>query len=180
MNSSGIWTELTVPTELTDGLGNLLTDTLNTLTMNLFNLLPSLLMILGYIIMIVLAVMLILTVFGRFFKLYMFLAISPIPLSTFGSRETAGMGKNYLKSFVSACLDGAVIALALVVFSAYTQSPWLAFDWQDATSGMGLFFAWAGSQAARLAYCFSLIFNMLVLMGTIKASDRLVHKLVGV
>jgi len=112
MNSSGIWTELTVPTELTDGLGNLLTDTLNTLTMNLFNLLPSLLMILGYIIMIVLAVMLILTVFGRFFKLYMFLAISPIPLSTFGSRKTAGMGKNYLKSFVSACLDGAVIALA--------------------------------------------------------------------
>ena len=180
MDSSGIWTELTVPTELTDGLGNFLTDTLNTLTMNLFNLLPSLLMILAYIIMIVLAVMLILTVFGRFFKLYMFLAISPIPLSTFGSRETAGMGKNYLKSFVSACLDGAVIALALVVFSAYTQSPWLAFDWQDTTSGMGLFFAWAGSQAARLAYCFSLIFNMLVLMGTIKASDRLVHKLVGV
>lgn len=180
MDSSGIWTELTVPSELTDGLGNFLTDTLNKLTMNLFNLLPTLFIILTYLIMLVLAVTLILTVFGRFFKLYMFLAISPVPLSLFGSRETSGMAKNYLKSFVSACLDGAIIALAVVVFSAYMQSPWLAFDWQDATSGLPLFFSWAGDQAARLAYCFSLVFNMLVLMGTIKASDRLVHKLVGI
>ena len=88
--------------------------------------------------------------------------------------------KNYLKSFASACLDGAVIALAVVIFSAYTQSPWLAFDWQGATSGIGAVFAWAGDQTARLAYCFSMVFNMLVLMGTIKTSDRLVHKLVGI
>lgn len=180
VSSAGIWTELTVPSELTDGIGNFLTDALNRLTMNLFNLLPSLFIILTYIIMLVLAVTLILTVFGRFFKLFLFIAFSPIPLSTFGCRETASMGKNYLKSFASACLDGAVIALAVVIFSAYIQSPWLALDFQGAASGMGAVFAWAGDQAARLAYCFNMVFHMLVLLGTIKASDRLVHKLVGI
>lgn len=176
----GVWQELTVPAELTDGLGNFLMDTINKITMNLFNLLPTLLIIIMYIVMLVLAVTLILQVYGRFFKLFMFVALSPLPLSTFGSRETSSMGKSYIKSFTGACLEGGIIALAIVVFAAYMQSPWLAFDWQNTTSGLGGIFSWAGTQAARLAYCFNLMFNMLVFLGTVKASDRLVHRLMGV
>ena len=179
-DSNGIWNDIKVPSELTDGLGNWLTDTFNTFTGNMFNLLPMLLMTVAFIIMLVLAVILILTVYGRFFRLFMYVSLSPLPLSTFGFRETSSIGKSYTKNFAGACLDGAIIALAIVIFTAYMKSPWLAVDWQDTSQGLGIVFEWAGDQAARLAYTFNIVFNQLVFMGCVKASDRLVHKMIGV
>ena len=89
--------------------------------------------IVGFIVAIVLAITLILTVFGRFFKIYMFAALSPIPLSTFGSESTQEVGRNFLKSFTAICAEGLIIGLALIVFTAYSQNPVITFE------GTGIF-----------------------------------------
>ena len=46
----------------------------------------------------VLSFIMILTVYGRFFKLYMYTAIAPIPLSSFAGEPTQSVGISFLKS----------------------------------------------------------------------------------
>ena len=71
----------------------------------------------------VLSFQMILSVYGRFFKMFMYTAIAPIPLSTFAGEPTQSIGKSFLKSYASVCLEGAVIVLACVIFSAFASSP---------------------------------------------------------
>lgn len=112
------------------------------------------------------SIILILTVYGRFFKLYMYTAIAPIPLSSFAGEGTQNIGKSFLKSYIAVCLEGAIIVLACVIFSAFvTTSP--SVDTGAATVTM----VWK--------YVGELIFNMLVLVGTIRMSDRIVREMMG-
>ena len=123
--------------------------------------------ILGGLFVTVLSFILILTVYGRFFKLYMYTAIAPIPLSSFAGETTQNIGKSFLKSYVAVCLEGAIIVLACVIFSAFATSP-PVID--------------AGAEAVNMVwkYIGELIFNMLVLVGTIRLSDRIVREMMGI
>lgn len=114
-----------------------------------------------------LAFVMILTVYGRFFKLYMYAAISPISLSAFAGEPTQSIGVSFLKSYAAVCLEGAVIVLACIIFSVFAASP-PAIDTSAATVTM----VWS--------YIGELIFNMLVLSGTVKMADRVVHEMIGV
>ena len=138
-----------------------------------FTKLPGILIgLVGFIVAMVLSVTLILTVFGRFFKIYMFAALSPIPLSTFGSESTQEVGRNFLKSFTAVCAEGLIIGLALIVFTAYSQNPIISFD------GLGIF-EWLGDVAEEITYMFTQIFNMLLLLGIIKGADQIIHRMFG-
>ena len=114
----------------------------------------------------VLSFQMILSVYGRFFKMYMYTAIAPIPLSTFAGEPTQSIGKSFLKSYASVCLEGAVIVLACVIFSAFASSPPVVD---------------AGAAAATmvLSYIGELIFNMLILVGSVKMADRVVREMMG-
>ena len=123
--------------------------------------------ILGGLLVTVLSFILILTVYGRFFKLYMYTAIAPIPLSSFAGETTQNIGKSFLKSYVAVCLEGAIIVLACVIFSAFATSPPVVD---------------AGAEAVNMVwkYIGELIFNMLVLVVTIRLSDRIVREMMGI
>ena len=123
--------------------------------------------ILGGLFVTVLSFILILTVYGRFFKLYMYTAIAPIPLSSFAGETTQNIGKSFLKSYVAVCLEGAIIVLACVIFSAFATSPPVVD---------------AGAEAVNMVwkYIGELIFNMLVLVGTIRLSDKIVREMMGI
>ena len=108
----------------------------------------------------------ILTVYGRFFKLYLYTALSPIPLSTFAGEPTQNTGKGFLKSYVAVCLEGAVIVLSCVIFNLFASSPPVVDSSLTAISQV-----WQ--------YVGELIFNMLVLVGTIKTSERVVREMFG-
>ncbi len=54
--------------------------------------------LIGGLLVWVLSFVMILSVYGRFFKLYMYTAIAPIPLSSFAGEPTQSMGKRCLKS----------------------------------------------------------------------------------
>lgn len=53
---------------------------------------------------------------GRFIEMYMYIAISPIPIATFPSEDLSQIGKNFLKSFAAVCLQGTLIYLILTFF----------------------------------------------------------------
>lgn len=129
---------------------------------------PSVLALIGSLVMTVVSVMILLTVFGRLFKVYMYMAISPIPLSTFAGEATKHVGTSFLKSFAGVCLEGAMIMLACVIYTAYigsVTSPILGGN---------------GSLVNMLySYIFSTVLNMLILLGTVKACDRIVREMMG-
>ena len=79
--------------------------------------------LIGGLFVTVISFIMILSVYGRFFKLYLYTAIAPIPLSTFAGEPTQSVGKNFLKSYCSVCLEGAIIVLACVIFSLFASSP---------------------------------------------------------
>ena len=122
--------------------------------------------ILGCLVIIVLSFVMILTVYSRFFKLYMYTAFAPIPLSSFAGEATSFMGKAFIKSYMGVCMEGAVIVLACLIFSAFTSS-----------GNFGLVDAESSAVVQVLAYLAEAIFNMLVLVGLIKGSDRIVKEM---
>ncbi len=122
--------------------------------------------LIGGLFITVLSFIMILTVYGRFFKLYLYTAIAPIPFSTFAGEPSQSVGKNFIKSYASVCLEGAIIILACVIFSKFASTPPVV-DTNLAAATM----VWK--------YIGELVFNMLVLVGTIKASDRIVKEMMG-
>ena len=71
----------------------------------------------------VLSFMMILTVYGRFFKLFMYTAIAPIPLAAFAGEPSQSIGISFLKSYAAVCLEGAIIVLSCIIFSVFAGSP---------------------------------------------------------
>ena len=122
--------------------------------------------LLGGIFITILSFIMILTVYGRFFKLYMYTAISPIPLAAAAGEGTQSTAFTFIKSYVGVCLEGAIIVLACVIFTAFSSSP-PSIDPTASTTTM----LWT--------YIGEILFNMLVLVGTIKMSDRIVKEMMG-
>ena len=122
--------------------------------------------LIGGLFITVMSFIMILTVYGRFFKLYMYTALAPIPLSTFAGEPTQNVGKSFLKSYCAVCLEGAVIVLACIIFSLFVSSPPVV-----AADAPPVTMVWA--------YIGELVFNMLVLVGTVKMSDRIIREMMG-
>lgn len=123
--------------------------------------------ILGSLFITVLAFIMIMSVYGRFFRLYMYTALAPVPLSSFAGEGTSEIGKHFVKSYVGVCLEGAVIILACIIFSAFSSSSTPTLDTSITTVTM----IWK--------YIGEVIFNMLVLVGLIKGSDRIIKEMLG-
>ena len=122
--------------------------------------------LIGSLFVTVLSFIIILTVYGRFFKIFMYTAIAPIPLSTFAGQPTQNIGRSFLKGYAAVCLEGAIIVLACIIFSLFASSPPVV-DPDAAPAAM----VWK--------YIGELVFNMLVLVGTVKMSDRVVREMMG-
>lgn len=123
--------------------------------------------LLGSLFITVLSFIMILTVYGRMFKLYMYTAIAPIPIATFAGEPTQNIGKNFVRSYAGVCMEGAIIALACIIFSVFAASPPAIAD--SSLSAVNI--VWN--------YVAELIFNLLVLVGAIKAADRIVKEIMG-
>ena len=107
------------------------------------------------------------SLYSRFFKLYIATAIAPVPLASFAGQPSSSIGVAFLKSYTAICLEGCVIVLACVIFSAFASTPPAIADSSLAPATI----VWN--------YVGELIFNMLVLVGSIKMSDRLIRELMG-
>ena len=122
--------------------------------------------LIGGLFITILSFVMVLTVYGRFFRLYIYTAIAPIPLSTFAGEPSQQIGRSFLKSYAAVCLEGAIIVLACIIFSLFASSP-PAVDPN------------AASVTQVWTYVGELIFNLLVLVGTVKMADRVVREMMG-
>ena len=122
--------------------------------------------LIGGLFITVLSFIMIMSVYGRFFKIYMYAAIAPVPLSTFAGEPTQNVGKTFLKSFCAVLLEGAIIVLACIIFSVFASSPPVV----DSS---------AAAVTQVWAYVGELIFNMLVLVGSVKMADKIVREMLG-
>ena len=122
--------------------------------------------LIGGLFITVLSFIMIMTVYGRFFKLYMYTALAPIPLSTFAGEPSQNVGKSVIKSYCAVLLEGAVIVLACIIFSLFASTPPVVNPDAAAVTQV-----WA--------YIGELVFNMLVLVGAVKMSDRIIREMMG-
>ena len=122
--------------------------------------------LIGGLFITVLSFIMIMSVYGRFFRLYLYTAIAPIPLSSFAGEPSQNIGRSFLKSYAAVCLEGAIVVLACIIFSLFASSPPVV-DPNVAAVTM----VWS--------YIGELIFNMLVLVGAVKMSDRVVREMMG-
>ena len=122
--------------------------------------------LIGGLFITVLSFIMILSVYGRFFKLYLYTAIAPVPLASFAGEPSQSIGKAFLKGYAAVCLEGAIIILACVIFSVFASSPPVVD-----TSVSAVTMVWS--------YIGELIFNMLVLVGAVKMADRVVREMMG-
>ena len=122
--------------------------------------------LLGGLFITVLSFVMIMTVYGRMFRLYFYAALAPIPLAAFAGEPTSSVGRSFVKSYAGVCLEGAVIVLACIVFSAFAASDTVVLG-----SGSVVTQVWG--------YLGEVIFNMLVLVGLVKGADRVVREMFG-
>ena len=121
--------------------------------------------LLGSLLITIMSFIIIMTVYGRYFSLYMYAAIAPIPLAAFAGEGTSQIGMQFLKSYMGVCLQGAIIVLACVIFTAFAAAP-------PSVSGDGVVqMVWN--------YIAELVFNLLVLVGAVKMSERLCKEMMG-
>ena len=122
--------------------------------------------LIGGLFITVLSFIMILSVYGRFFRLYLYTAIAPIPLASFAGEPSQSVGISFLKSYAAVCLEGAIIVLACIIFSVFAASPPVVNE---------------GVSAATMVWSYvgELVFNMLVLVGTVKMADRVVREMMG-
>ena len=122
--------------------------------------------LIGGLFITVLSFIMIMSVYGRFFRLYLYTAIAPIPLSSFAGEPSQNIGRSFLKFYAAVCLEGAIVVLACIIFSLFASSPPVVNP--DAAA---VTMVWS--------YIGELIFNMLVLVGAVKMSDRVVREMMG-
>lgn len=122
--------------------------------------------LIGGLFITVLSFIMIMSVYGRFFKLYLYTAIAPVPLASFAGEPSQSIGKSFLKGYAAVCLEGAIIILACVIFSVFASSPPVVD-----TNASAVTMVWS--------YVGELIFNMLVLVGAVKMADRVVREMMG-
>ena len=122
--------------------------------------------LIGSLFITILSFIMIMSVYGRFFRLYLYAAIAPVPLSTFAGEPSQNVGKSFIKSYAAVCLEGAIIVLACIIFSVFAASPPVV---EEGASAVTMVWSYVGE----------LIFNMLVLVGAVKMSDRVVREMMG-
>ncbi|MDR1150173.1 MAG: hypothetical protein LBJ93_00890 [Clostridiales bacterium] len=125
-------------------------------------------------------------VFGRVLEMYIYIALAPIPFSTFASQELNQIGKNYVKSFISISLRVVVIYLIVIIYSLMMNI--VSFDYGNLVALEGLraliiqalqYSPYAALGVLAVTVCAKpLIFFMMLLM-SIMSADKYTNRVCG-
>lgn len=142
-----------------------------------FQLIPmNFIALLGNLVMWFVGIMLVITVYLRFFRVFIYSALAPIALSTFGSPETSQTGKHFLKAYAAVCLEICVIALAMVLFAAMASSSAFIFPSWEAGNTNANFTFWN----TLINYLFQIIIQSVLLATVVSSANRFIREMLGV
>ena len=141
-----------------------------------FQALPlSVLFLVLLIVVVVCGVILIVSVYMRFFKLYLYTAIAPLPLATLSGRGSAEIGKHFLKSWAAVCLEVCIISIAFAVFNAGIANNDALFSFAD-TAGMDANSAlWNGA----INWMINILIKIVLLVSVVKGAGRITSRMLG-
>lgn len=111
---------------------------------------------------------LLITVYLRFFRMYMYTAIAPIATSTAAGHSTQQHAVGFIKNYLGVMLEGVIIVLSCIIFNAFATDtrPMLVGTY----NGLGGFALYVGE---RILFC-------LVLVTIVRGSDMLVSKMFSI
>lgn len=138
----------------------------------------------------------IMVVYGRLFNIYLHLAVAPLALACGAAGPLRSTFVSYLKSFVGVCLQGVVIVIVCMVFSAFANNfdfnTVQTFDQQivelkeDMTEeelkawweqwGMDNKELEAKKAEVLWTYLSQMLFLYLIMAGMIKGADNFIHQ----
>ncbi len=78
-----------------------------------------------------------LIVYGRLFKIFIYIAVACVPISCATGRATMSIFVNFIKSFAVCCLQGLIIVISCLVFSAFANGFDINNPIPDELSGNG-------------------------------------------
>jgi len=70
----------------------------------------------------IMAIVVVIIVWGRMVEIYLVTSIAPIPLSTMVNREWSGIGNNYLKSLFALAFQGFLIMVCVAIYAVLIQN----------------------------------------------------------
>ena len=138
----------------------------------------------------------IMVVYGRLFNIYLHIAVAPLALACGAAGPFRSTFVSYLKSFVGVCLQGVVIVIVCMVFSAFANN----FDFntvqtsdqqivelkEDMTEeelkawweqwGMDNKELEAKKAEVLWTYLSQMLFLYLIMAGMIKGADNFIHQ----
>lgn len=126
--------------------------------------------LLGSLAITVATIIILLTVYGRFFKVYLYMILCPIPLATFAAKSTSQICISYLKSYIGVCLEAVIVVVSIKIYEIYSTSV-LSSPLIDTT---------ASASSMVWSYLETTIFNILLLVTIIKTSTTLVREMFGI
>ena len=169
---STAWSAVTsgggMPTISADGT---VKEALNEVKFNILSISTDMIMLilLNFIMIVTLGIIIIyisVIAYVRFFKIYMYIAIAPLALSTFAARNTSEVGKQFLKSFCGVLLQGLVLVLSLLMFAMFFSNT--TIDGGD------------GAITVVWEYFISMFGQLFVLVTVVKGSDQIIQKMLGI
>lgn len=126
-----------------------------------------LLSLIGMIVIYSLSIMLLVIVTLRFIKIYLYAAISPIPLAFSSGETTSRTSRSFILNYVAVCFQGLIIAISFIIFSKFLSGAGFTFD--------------ANLSAAQnlMLYAGQIIIQLFVLLAIVKATDRIAKDMIG-
>lgn len=129
--------------------------------------------LLGSIAITVCGFIVLLTVYGRWFKIYMYMIVSPIPLATFAGKNTQQVGIQFLRNYIAVTLEGIIMVIAVWVYKQFS----VYIGWNAIPTNVD---PTMSAETMVFNYLSFTIFNMLILITIIKTSSQLAKEMFGV
>lgn len=113
-----------------------------------------------------LSIVLLLTVYVRFFKIYIYAAVSPIPLSSIAGENTTRIARSFLINYFGVCFQGILIIIAFILFKSIAVSGYVVDPNKDAVDNL-------------LGYMGTIMLQMILLVVTVRGTERLTKEMIG-
>lgn len=70
----------------------------------------------------IMAIMIYIVVYGRLIEIYLMTSLAPIPMATFGGRESRHLGQNFLRALFALGLQGLLIIVCIGIYAVLVQT----------------------------------------------------------
>lgn len=122
--------------------------------------------LIGAVLIWAVSLIMLLLVYMRFFRIYIYTAIAPLPLATLAGENTSRTARSFLMTYIGACLQGVIIAIAFIIFIKVANT---GFSVDSSKGVASIIFSYIGT----------IFMQLLLLVITVRSSEKTVRDIIG-